>query len=390
MATKLKDMKLTSVDLVRAGANQEADICLFKSATEQEATPEATESPTEPEKNIFKRFIAWLKENPTEAENEPQSPIEKADEQPDLETIYKAAIIESIQSIVGDDALTADEKIETIEKSLEQFYKKRKLLWDIDDPENEWDPDLDDTGEGAPPEEEKKPEPQYEEIEEVHKYNHHHGADGRFSSGGGGGGAAAPAGGTSFGARPASGGWTKGTVDGYKYSAKVYSDTSGFGISGGSVSKLEMRDASGKVVARYDRGSWEGKPAGKVKEAADKVAAHYDKGLQRYEPGESWDTSYNPNSPLNKSASTEEIEEVQKDSRPAEFADLDDAKMAAQEEAQNGGTMEIYHVGDLYIVADAEESKAQRTAGRKPMLTVSHMEHADMQWAKKSAGTGTH
>lgn len=31
MATKLKKMKLTSVDLVPSGANQDADICLFKS-----------------------------------------------------------------------------------------------------------------------------------------------------------------------------------------------------------------------------------------------------------------------------------------------------------------------------------------------------------------------
>ena len=30
MATMLKNMKLTSVDLVGRGANQEADICLFK------------------------------------------------------------------------------------------------------------------------------------------------------------------------------------------------------------------------------------------------------------------------------------------------------------------------------------------------------------------------
>lgn len=30
-ATKLKNMRLTSVDLVPAGANQEADICIFKS-----------------------------------------------------------------------------------------------------------------------------------------------------------------------------------------------------------------------------------------------------------------------------------------------------------------------------------------------------------------------
>jgi len=31
MANKLKNIILTSVDLVRAGANQQADICLFKS-----------------------------------------------------------------------------------------------------------------------------------------------------------------------------------------------------------------------------------------------------------------------------------------------------------------------------------------------------------------------
>lgn len=30
MATRLKNMRLTSVDLVRHGANQKADICLFK------------------------------------------------------------------------------------------------------------------------------------------------------------------------------------------------------------------------------------------------------------------------------------------------------------------------------------------------------------------------
>ena len=42
MATMLKNMKLTSVDLVGRGANQEADICLFKgmddSAPETPAT----------------------------------------------------------------------------------------------------------------------------------------------------------------------------------------------------------------------------------------------------------------------------------------------------------------------------------------------------------------
>lgn len=46
MATKLRNMHLTSVDLVRAGANQEADICLFKSL---DSTP-TEEPPTEPPK----------------------------------------------------------------------------------------------------------------------------------------------------------------------------------------------------------------------------------------------------------------------------------------------------------------------------------------------------
>ena len=76
MATKLKKLKLTSVDLVRAGANQEADICLYKSADPQETT----EGPAEDEKNIFKRFLAFIRGTPAEAENEPHSPIEKAEE----------------------------------------------------------------------------------------------------------------------------------------------------------------------------------------------------------------------------------------------------------------------------------------------------------------------
>jgi len=54
MATKLKNMKLTSVDLVKVGANQEADICLYKSADED---------PIEAETNIFKRFVNWFLEN---------------------------------------------------------------------------------------------------------------------------------------------------------------------------------------------------------------------------------------------------------------------------------------------------------------------------------------
>lgn len=131
MATKLKKMKLTSVDLVRAGANQEADICLFKSA---DPPPESAESPTEPEKNIFKRFIAWLRENPTEAAYEPQNRIEKGEETPDLEFLYKSALAESLHSIMQDDTLTEIEKKNMTEESLRQYEEKiRELERDEED-----------------------------------------------------------------------------------------------------------------------------------------------------------------------------------------------------------------------------------------------------------------
>ena len=120
MATKLKKMKLTSVDLVRAGANQEADICLFKSADHVEPT----ESPTEGEKNIFKRFLDWLRENPAEGEYEPENPIEKAENDPDLEFIYKSALAESLHSIMTDDTLTEIEKKSMSEESLRQYADK--------------------------------------------------------------------------------------------------------------------------------------------------------------------------------------------------------------------------------------------------------------------------
>lgn len=133
MATKLKNMRLTSVDLVRAGANQEADICLYKSAT----PPEATESPTSHETNIFKRFIAWLRENPTETQDEPQNHIEKTDEPADLETIYKTALAESIRSIYEDPNLTSTERLSMVEKSVDQYTEKMKEIPEEEEVEEE-------------------------------------------------------------------------------------------------------------------------------------------------------------------------------------------------------------------------------------------------------------
>jgi len=40
MANRLKNLRLTSVDLVKAGANQEADICLYKSLEAPVDNPE--------------------------------------------------------------------------------------------------------------------------------------------------------------------------------------------------------------------------------------------------------------------------------------------------------------------------------------------------------------
>lgn len=45
MANKLKNLRLTSVDLVRRGANQEADICLFKGLDGKPTETPPTEAP---------------------------------------------------------------------------------------------------------------------------------------------------------------------------------------------------------------------------------------------------------------------------------------------------------------------------------------------------------
>ena len=129
MATKLKNMRLTSVDLVRSGANQEADICLYKSAD----IADGDEAPTEREKNIFKRFINWLKENPAEDEHEPENPVEKADDNELLDPtdIYKSAITESLQSIVEDESLTAIEKSNMIAESIGQYHEAMVQLLSV-------------------------------------------------------------------------------------------------------------------------------------------------------------------------------------------------------------------------------------------------------------------
>lgn len=164
MATKLKNMKLTSVDLVKAGANQKADICLHKSADPQDDI--------EFEKNIFKRFLDWLYEKTASneaLEGMKEDTVEKSDDSETAE-IYKSAINESIQSIVDDDSLSAEEKKNMIEKSLEQYHEKMVELAKATPQTEEQIPDTEDEPDEEPdgePEEEPESTPEYEDIEEV-------------------------------------------------------------------------------------------------------------------------------------------------------------------------------------------------------------------------------
>lgn len=134
MATKLKEIQLTSVDLVKAGANQEANICLYKSADQQEP-PKAPETSTEREQNLFKRFLNWLNEDPAESHTEPQN----SDTDVNLFNTYTDALAKSIQSIHDDASLNEEQKIEMIEKSVGQFNEAITWLNSVGDipPEHE-------------------------------------------------------------------------------------------------------------------------------------------------------------------------------------------------------------------------------------------------------------
>lgn len=183
MATKLKNLKLTSVDLVRSGANQEADICLYKSADPQEAP----ELPPEDEKGIFKRFINWLFE---EAENAPYEPqkatvtkeapyndaatfneVEEYQEANEILDNYLDALEDSFISIQLDEDLDESQKNEMMLHSLAEF----------DEAMEELIPEL----AGAQPWEETHKSTNIEEISEIDKFNQNHDRSGRFASAGG-------------------------------------------------------------------------------------------------------------------------------------------------------------------------------------------------------------
>ena len=102
------------------------------------ATGEETE-PTAEEKNIFKRFINWLRESAEEDQDDDET-VEK-----DFSTFdslnatresneklwqYTSALTESIRSIQMDQNLDKSQKLELMEKSLGQFDTAMSSLFD--------------------------------------------------------------------------------------------------------------------------------------------------------------------------------------------------------------------------------------------------------------------
>jgi len=69
--------------------------------------------------------------------------------------------------------------------------------------------------------------------------------------------------------------WICGKLYGYRVECKVFSVGSKWGIDGGKISKLCIRDGAGRWVVNYDRG-WDVKPDG------DDVIQVYNEVIRRY------------------------------------------------------------------------------------------------------------
>ena len=191
-------MKLTSVDLVRRGANQEANILLHKSDTPQESTG----SPTEGEKGIFKRFIAWLRENHSDEASGLVDPneIEKSyttfdqvndtRETRELLWRYTDALNSSIHSIIEDRDLDKDAKLQMMNQSLDQFSDAMKELFKkLSNVQPSTTEEAKTLGKSAPEYDVIHEIEKSETIVEIEKYNSFHDESGRFASAPGGGGA---------------------------------------------------------------------------------------------------------------------------------------------------------------------------------------------------------
>lgn len=139
----LKDMEISSVDLCKRGANQNADIKLFKSAdAEKGGEREHMETNTMIEK--IARFLAGV------VSDEPGTITKAASTAQVYETTE--ALRKSLESIIADDSLTPVQKHDMMAESLQQFTLEATDCMEIwshaigkaedDDPED--DPEDDD------------------------------------------------------------------------------------------------------------------------------------------------------------------------------------------------------------------------------------------------------
>ena len=112
--TKLKKMKLNSVDFVRRGANPAADIALYKS---YDGAPDDEQ---ECNHSFFKSIADGITNVLKKAFSEEEESVDLAKAENDLTTFTKF-LGESFSSIMKDDTLSNDERIGMIAKSMSEF-----------------------------------------------------------------------------------------------------------------------------------------------------------------------------------------------------------------------------------------------------------------------------
>ena len=112
--TKLKKMKLNSVDFVRRGANPAADIALYKS---YDGAPDDEE---EGNHSFFKSIADGITNVLKKAFSEEEESVDLAKAENDL-TAFTKFLGESFSSIMKDDTLSNDERIGMIAKSMSEF-----------------------------------------------------------------------------------------------------------------------------------------------------------------------------------------------------------------------------------------------------------------------------
>lgn len=125
MATKLKNLKVTKVDFVDQGANQRADVNLFK-RKEDEAPEPAPEGETQ--MSLLKRFARWLKGDASEEEIEKAASsfneqMLSASTEQIQDEIWNVtyALRNALGSILCDPEMDAASRLSSMGESLQQF-----------------------------------------------------------------------------------------------------------------------------------------------------------------------------------------------------------------------------------------------------------------------------